>query len=308
MRERGLDPAKVEDEQMYSPQEVKSFAEEVLTHYDLLSDEPAEMYDPDRTGPAADGKWQVIVGDFTSLSVDGVRQRIVKVPNATMSAKKLFPVGLAHEIEGHSLQHTNKLSLGLQLFSRFGADRSVVFAEGGAKYNEDYVSQAAFGVPSRSHPHFIRAIARKLEGGTYTDCVQTFYDSAIEPYQKLHQEQKLTDEEFTQKVSYFAKLAVNRARRLFRDGGDYNSTDGRHLSNSKDTAYLEGLMLSEQLRKAELHKYMYLTGVNLDAILFLLRSGLLSTEDIRKPDYISLDIWEREKHKFAPDAAGEMPL
>jgi len=297
MRQKGLDPSLIEDEKGYQPNEIQTFAEEILSSYDLLSDEKPETYDPDRSGPATDDKWQVIISDQSnSMSVDG-KQKVVKIPNKPMSAKKLFSVGLAHEIEGHALQHTNKSKLGLRLFQKVGSDRSTIFAEGGAKFNEDFVSREAFGVPSTSHPHYIRGMQTKLKGGTFRDCVNTIYESSIGPYRTLYTSGHLTKEEVDKVVAKELKLAVNRARRLFRGGGDTTNESGQ-LTNSKDTAYIEGLILSRKLSDAHLQKYMFLTGVNLDALIFLLENNLISTEDIQGPTYKSLDIWKRERSRF----------
>lgn len=296
MIQKGLNPELIKDENGFQPDQIRSLAEELLSSYNLLSTEDPEMYDPTRSGAATDEKWQVIVSDkYTSMAVSG-KQKIVKIPNKPMSAKRLFSVGLAHEIEGHVLQHTNKAKLNLRLFQKVGADRSVIFAEGGAKFNEDLVSREAFGVPSPAHPHYIRAMRTKLEGGTYADCVQTFYESAIEPYRTLHTTGHLTTEQLSIEAKKAVKLAVRGSRRLFR-GGDSTAENGQ-LSNSKDTAYLEGLILSRKLTEANLQKYMYLTGINLDAVTFLLQCNLISTDDIQGPTYKTLELWERERGRF----------
>ena len=294
---KGLDPAKVEDENGYQPNEIRVLAEEILSSYNLLSDENPDTYNPTRSGPAADDKWQVIVSDqFNSMSANGKR-KVVKIPNKPMSAKKLFTVGLAHEIEGHALQHTNKSKLGLRLFQKVGSDRSVIFAEGGAKFNEDFVSREAFGVSSTSLPHYIRGMQTKLNGGTFKDCVNTIYESSIEPYRTLYASGQLTKEEVDKIVNKQLELAVNRTRRLFSGGEDTSSETGQ-LTSSKDTAYIEGLILSRKLSEAHLQKYMFLTGINLDALIFLLENDLISTEDIQGPTYKSLEIWERERGRF----------
>lgn len=300
MRLKGLDPEKITNEKMYSPEEAEAFAEEILQSYDLLSIDPPDTYKPDRGGPASDGKWQVIVSDnYNSMAVNG-SQKVVKIPKQSYSAKKLFTVGLAHEIEGHVLQHTNKAKLGLRLFKKVGSDRSAIFAEGGAMYNQDLVSREAFGVSSSPNPHYIRAMVTKLGGGNYADCVNTFYKSAIEPYTEMKEAGTINQDQFEVEAKKNLKLAVNRTRRLMRGGGDYKSQSGL-IANSKDSIYLEGLILTEKLQEAGLQKYMYLTQVNIDALIFLLKKGLLSTEDIKAPTYKTLEIWEREKEKFVLD-------
>ena len=292
MKGKGLDPEKVTDETMYGHQEAKAFAEEVLQSYGLLGEESSDTDRPD------DGKWRVVVSEkFTTMSVNGGR-RVVQIPQKSYSAKNLFTVTLAHEIEGHVLQHSNKAKLGLRLFNKVGGDRSVVFAEGGAMHNQDIVSRTAFGVSSTPNPHYLRTMVTKLNGGTYADCLKTFYDSALQPYKEMRDVGELSQEQFELEAKRNVKQAVNRTRRLFRNGGNYQSTD-KVLTSSKDSAYLEGLILTEKLQEIDLHKFMYLTGVNIEALIFLMKSGLLSTKDIQAPTLKSLDIWEREKGKFS---------
>jgi hypothetical protein len=297
MRLRGLDPEKITDESMYGPEEVKAFAQEVLQAYDLLKSPSTNHNNSEEEGLVSDGKWRVSVSEkYNSMAVSG-GQKVIKIPKQSYSVKKLFTVGLAHEIEGHVLQHTNKKKLGLRLFNKIGSDRSAIFAEGGAMYNQDWVSKEAFGVSSKPSPHYIRAMVTKLNGGNYADCVKTFFESAIEPYKEMKETNTITQMQFEVEAKKNIKLAVNRTRRIFRGGGDYESKKGL-ITSSKDSVYLEGLILTEKLQEAGLQKYMYLTQINIDAIIFLLKSGLLSTEDIKAPTYKTLEIWERVKGKF----------
>jgi hypothetical protein len=142
----------------------------------------------------------------------------------------------------------------------------------------------------------------KLNGGNYADCIKTFYESAIEPYKEMKESGTISPQQFETESKKNLKLAVNRVRRLMRSGGSYESKKG-FITNSKDSAYLEGLILTEKLQEADLQKYIYLTQINIDALIFLLKSGLLSTEDIKAPTYKTLEIWEREKERFVLDKA-----
>jgi hypothetical protein len=109
-------------------------------------------YTSDRTGPAPDNKWQFVARDeFKTMAVDGKR-KVIKCGRGSQSVASLISVTLAHEIEGHVLQHENKSKIPLRLFKRLGSGRSVVFAECGAMSNQDTVSRDAF---VRSPPHLI---------------------------------------------------------------------------------------------------------------------------------------------------------
>jgi len=83
----------------------------------------------------------------------------------------------------------------------------------------------------------------------------------------------------------------------------WNHPQSGQLVSSKDTAYLEGFILSEKLREANLQKYLFLKGLNLDTIIFLLKNGIITTDNIKSPTYKTLEIWEREKMHFVADGS-----
>lgn len=292
----GLDGQKLK-EAVYDREYIKTAAEEVLASYDLLSDESSETFDPEREGPAQDNKWQVIVSDaYGVMGVDS-KQKIVKIPAKNQTPTSLFSITLAHEIEGHVLQHENKEKIGMHLYQRVGSEGSSMFAEGGAMMNQDYVSKAAFNYASSAHAHYVRAMLAKHEGGTYLDCVKAFYDSAREPHVELLAEKKIDQAEYIKRCKTAVRLAVNRTRRLFRNGGDYGSSEAS-LTNSQPTAYLEQIALQEKLKEHGMPHYLLLSGVNAEALVFLRKAGFMNPGDIQLPTYKSLEMWETEKENF----------
>jgi hypothetical protein len=297
VREQGIDPEKLFQPEL-SSDEVVRYAEETLAAYGLLSEEPAEKYSKDRKGPAADNKWQFVVrDDFKTMAVDS-KQKVVKCGKGMQSMGTLVAVTLAHEIEGHVLQHENKSRIPLRLFKKIGSGRSSIFAECGAMSNEDAVSQKAFGYAAPPHPHYIRAMLRKLEGGNYQECLEAFYESSLRGLRLQKSLGKITEEEFVAQSDKKLKLAINRAKRLFGGSMDTDSSLS-YLSHSKDTVYLEQMKLFEELKKQGLEKYVFVGGANLDALVFLMESGFLNPEDIEEPKYHALEVWDREKEKYA---------
>lgn len=294
--EKGLDRERLAAETIDSA-EVEKYCEETLAHYGLLSSAPASEYSPNRPGPAPDNKWQIIVKDsYQSLAVNG-KQKVVKCPNKPQSIERLLSVTIAHEIEGHVLQHNNRSKIPLKLFENIGSDRSSIFAEAGAVQNEGYVVETAFGYPRTTEPHYIRAMVVKLEGGSYTDCLVAFYESAIKTYRQQLEQGIIDEAEFKSECSKKLKLAVNRTGRLFR-GGASRSGKYNHLPESKASVYLEQTQLAAALKEAGLDQTLNLTGVNLDALEFLLRAKLLNINDIQSPDFYSLQLWEQMKSQY----------
>jgi len=295
--EKGLDSDKLFASTITAV-EVEKHCEAALAHYDLLSSIPASEYDPSRPGAAEDDKWQIIVSDtYGSLSVDG-RQKVVKCPNKPQSADRLLGVSIAHEIEGHAIQHTNRATIPLQLFEKIGSDRSGIFAEAGAVSNEQHLKREAFGYQEADHPHYIRAMVRKLAGGNYADCLDTYYTSAIKGYTMLHERGELDDAAFEIQCIKQLEEAVNRTGRLFR-GGASKTNSNTHLAESKAAEYTEQKELADALKANGLDQALNLTGVNLSTLEFLLKAKLLDLDTLKTPDFYSLQLWEEMKADYS---------
>lgn len=278
-------------------EEVERLCKETLEHYGLLSAVPASEYAPDRPGPAADNKWQFIISDsYPNLSVLG-KQKIIRCPNKPQSISKLLSVTIAHEIEGHVNQHNNRSKIPLKLFEKIGSDRSAIFAEAGAMSNQALVTENAFGYQTLSLPQYIRAMVTKLNGGNYGDCVKAYYLSKINDSKYQLEQGEIDTETFKKDCAKKLKIAINATSRLF-NGSTNNTEINNHLIRSKDTVYLEQVKLAEELKKKGFDQMLNLTGINFSALEFLLRAKLIDINDIKSPDFYSLQMWERIKSEY----------
>jgi len=296
IREKGLDPKKVFEKNI-SENQFRKFAEDTLKAYGELSEQPAEDFEPSRKGFAPDGKWQFIASpDYKSMAVNS-RQRIIKSGTKNKDIYNTVAVLLGHEIEGHVLQHMNRAKIPLRLLREIGGDRVDIFAEGGAMENQDKITKEIFGIRSISSPQYIRAMVKKLEGGNYLECVKAFYDSALRVTQDKKTKGLLTQKEFNDESGDSLKLALNRAKRLFRTGSDYGSRE-KDLAKSKSTTYLEQTLLLKKLKKHGLSKYTFLGKSNLNTVIVLVENGLLNLKDIQEPKFYSLQVWDKIKEKY----------
>lgn len=270
---------------------------ETLAHYGLLSSEPASSYTPDRSGPAVDGKWQVIVGGgYSKPSTDKV-QRVIKFPNTMQSVDKLLSVYIAHEIEGHVLQHANQANIPLQFFEKFGSDRAAIIAEAGAMDNQSKVTKELFGYTSPPVAGYVRAMVVKLNGGTYADCVQAYYLSTIKGLQAELQTGELEQVAFNKECRKKLQTAISSTSRLF--AGNLSSKDATSfLLHSKDTVYIEQVRLAAALNESGLDEILYLNGVNFSALEFLMRAKMISLDEIKKPDFYVYTVWEEMKNNY----------
>lgn len=296
IKEKMLDSEKIFKKEINVDQ-FSELAEEELAHYGLLSSDDAESFDPKRIGPASDGNWQFVASDrYGAMGVTG-DQKVVKSGVKNKSINETVSVLLGHEIEGHVIQHINNEALSLRLFNEIGGDRSDVFSEAGAMMVQNKITTDAFGYSTIGHPYYIRAMEEKIAGGDYLDCVKAFYESTLKTVRAKKAAGAINQKQFGEEVRGNLKLAVNRAKRLFRNGADFSSKD-KFLGASKDTVYLEQMRLVEKLKQAGMGKCVFLKGINLDGLLSLAKVGLVDFGKIKEPDYFSLKIWERMKNNY----------
>jgi hypothetical protein len=290
---RGLDPEKV-DAKIITSADRKAWGERILKAYGLLSDDPSE----DVRKRSVDDKWRYIVEEGRkSMSVDRI-WKVVKDKSEKSGAVHAFPVALAHEIEGHVLQSANQEEIRLYLFKLdVAGDRSSVYSEGGAMHNQSIISREIFGYEEPPKPHYVRAMATRLRGGNYIDCVKTYYDSAIKSARDQYKNGTISKDDFDKKARALLGTATSSARRLFRNA--QLSSEATALLSSKDTAYLEQKKLVEGLRDAGLLKLAYVGGLNLENARELIRFGLLNLDRVQEPKFETLKIWEEEKEKYS---------
>jgi hypothetical protein len=297
IRTKGLDPSKVLGEKI-DVEARSDFGEEILDLCTLLSKEPRSSYDPGRTGKASDGKWQIV--NLPNRKLFGLNEKkgvVLGPQKRSFNAKDTFET-LGHEIEGHVLQNENKKLIDLAYFKRFGKDsRAAILSEAGAMFVQDVISQEAFDCPTIPHPHYIRAMQKKLEGGNYLDCVKIFYESRMKGIKKKLAAGKLDEQGFREEIKESLEIAITRSERLFGTETGFSSTE-EFLTHSKDTAYLEQYILTKKLKEAGLEKLLFLGAGNLQDIVTILRYNLLDLNKIKIPEYQTLKIWEREKSKY----------
>ena len=296
LQENDLDTCKIR-ESLIPATDTRALAEETLRAYDLLSQESPDTYSPDRPFPAQDDKWRVLLEPHRrTFSVNG-KSKMIFGPLANLTLTRTLGTLVGHEIEGHVLQHANRASIPLRIFREVGAGRSDVLAECGAMTNESRVNQEILGTATSGHPHYLRAMQKKLEGGHYFDCVQAFYVSALEGEKTLLSLKRISPEQFQKKAGDHLRIALNRTARLFQGGAEMASNQP-FLTKSKDTAYAEQIQVFYEFQKRGLEKFIFVGGVDIDSLPFLVETGFLDPKSILEPKLYALKIWERLKPDY----------
>lgn len=292
--ERGLDLEKIKEKNI--PKEIfVKYAEEFLEHYGQKSSMPSEEFDPQRKGAAPDGKWQFVPRDkYRTMEVDPDR-RVIKAPTRDRSVQELIASLLGHEFT-HFIQALNRKKITLRLYEKVGGDRRQLLAEAGTMSMQSLVSEEIFGFKSLPQPNYVRAMARKINGGNYLDCVKVFYECSLRTYLQTT-EKEVNAQYLKKRAEELLGVALRSCRRLFRSGEDLNSKDSV-LSKSKDTVYAEQLIVMERLREAGLEKYALIRGLNLDSLFFLLQNDFLR-DDIESLDVDFIkNVWAQFKDAF----------
>jgi len=296
IKERGIDPDKLLEENIV-PEQRAVWGEETLASQGLKSEYGASTYDPDRTWPAPDGKWQyILMPGRKSMDVSSKQKVVLDSAKQNFSMAAAISVACGHEMI-HVLQHENKQMVPLRLLERIGGSKSEAFAEGGDMHIQDKICRKAFGFGVLPHPHYVRAMLKKLEGGNYVDCIKAFYESSLVSSQKKLEGGQINHATFHKESASRLKQAINRAKRLFADGISFDS-EYPFLTHSKDTVYLEQTLLVKKLEALGLEKFAYVGGVGLDDLRALFRLGRINLSEIKEPSYYCFQIWEREKSKY----------
>jgi hypothetical protein len=295
--EKGLDESKLSNE-ILTPQETALWIEEVLEGHGLKSAYTSDTYDPARTSPAPDEKWQVVLLPGETTMEPDFKQKVMKDSDTKeRNIERALSVGCGHEVV-HILQRENQKKFPLRIFKKVGGSRFEIFSEGGAMHIQSEICREFFGFERPPLPHYTKAMLRKLAGGNYIDCVETYYESFIKPMRKKWQEGKINRQIFDKWIEKALDKAIDSSKRLFANGTDFESQE-TFLTNSKDTIYLEQRAVLEKLEKSGLLKLANMRGAGLHDIISLLKLDLLKLNDLVEYNFEFVSkIWEREKHKY----------
>lgn len=292
--EQNIDKDKFEAKSI-TPEMAKHYVDQILASYELLSEYPANAEQVANNVKPPDNKWRCYIrGGTRTLKLES-KSKTLLLPDVNIDIQKLITKVATHEII-HILQRENTTEIGLPLYShsdQIAGDRAEIFQEGGAMYYQDKASQELFGYESPPQPNYLRAMVTKQSGGTYIDCVKTYYESirSLEPEQVN-----------SVKLKDFIKKALSGSLRLFRNSS-FDNTDNQ-ISNTKDTVYLEQKAVVEEILKyPELQNLILVSGINLETAKEMIRFGLLDLSKLRTPDLSYVQkIWEEEKHKYTLDS------
>lgn len=299
IEDKGLDSEKLKKRNI-DCSTFSALAEDLLDYYGEKSVYPASEYDKKRKGPAEDGKWQFVAREEDTSMSRSSKQRVIKSGIENKSITETLGTLLGHEF-AHFVQTLNISKMPLKILSKIGGDRSGVFSEGGAMMVEDMITREFFGYETNPHPHYIRAMKKRLEGGTYLECVKAFYDSEFRIIKKKKELGLINENQFVDEVQYWLKISLNRVKRLFSANENFSSKKP-YLTESSDTLYAEQAIAMEKIKENGLERYAFIEGINLSTLAIIAEIGLLDPKDINKPDIDPIrKIWEKERSKYLLD-------
>jgi hypothetical protein len=290
--EKDLDQEKLEEKNI-TPEMVKEYLDQILASYDLLSIHPADAEQVAKNIKPPDNKWRCYIRPGKdSLQIES-KSKTLLIPPINIDVQTLITKTATHEII-HILQRENTAQIGLPLYthsSQIAGDRAELFQEGGAMYYQDQISQELFGYESLPQPHYLRAMATKQSGGTYIDCVKTYYESILSS-----ETETITPE----KQKKFLALALDRTKRLFKNSS-FNNTD-KQISNTKDTVYLEQKAVVEEIQQyPQLRNLILVTGINLETAREMIQFGLLDLRNLKMPNNSAQELWEKLRPNYTLD-------
>lgn len=187
--------------------QMKQFCEAVLDRWELLSEHQADWNEvSERSGYAADDKWQVIISPkVSSLSVNG-KKKTVTVPEdfdrtlIQVSKAGALP-GAAHELS-HIWQHEYSFELAATIpLAKIKGKRYITSFEMGGIQQEREI-HTMVGQIRPTNVTYLRALQAKLNGANQTEAARVYAEA--------------TGDEITPDT---AKIAGANTLRLYRSGG-----------------------------------------------------------------------------------------
>jgi hypothetical protein len=167
----------------WNADKTKKLIEYVLDEWGLLSAEPVTWEDyQERQGPAADGRWQVVISPRGSLMTVGKKKALEISDDFDRELLQASPAGAlpvaAHEL-AHVLQNEAEEALKEQLpLAGAGGRRALVLREMGGIYYERKVFEA-FGLERNANTTYLRALEAKLDGGNHSEVAGAFYETRM---------------------------------------------------------------------------------------------------------------------------------
>lgn len=187
----------------WNADELKNFCEEMLSEWNLLSEFPINWEEADeRSGQAADKKWQVIISPkVTSLSLEGSKKTVTVPQIFHRSLSQSLPVA-AHELT-HVLQYEYDQVAGqdIPLICLKGR-RNLTGREMGGIFMERELL-AMLGQSRPTNLTYLRALEAKLSGANQTEAARAFVEASTD------------DTPFKDQ----AVVAGKNTLRLYRSGG-----------------------------------------------------------------------------------------
>lgn len=187
--------------------QMKQFCDAVLSHWELLSEHQADWNEVgERSGYAADDKWQVVISPkVSSLSVNG-KKKTVTVPEdfdrtlIQVSKAGALP-GAAHELS-HIWQHEYSFELAAIIpLAKIKGKRYITSFEMGGIQQEREI-HTMVGQIRPTNVTYLRALQAKLDGANQTEAARVYAEAM--------------GDEISPDI---AKMAGANTLRLYRSGG-----------------------------------------------------------------------------------------
>lgn len=208
---------------MLEPDDIVIIMSAILDRAGMLSSEPSETWNPDRSNRAEDGLFQVVKNpSAATFAVDG-RSGVYKAPTEARSLYDLLIIGGFHELE-HINQAQADVLLGQHIrLARLRGKRIGMLAESGANVEHQAAEKEWFGISTATALTYPKALQVLEAGGSLLDAAHAFYE----------EKRQLTPDLSSETV---AREAADRVLRLIRGGRSSLS-----LSYAEGDAFVEGL-------------------------------------------------------------------
>lgn len=248
------------------PEVIRGLLEEVLREWNILSIEPPDTFyaNTDRENGPSDGKIQAVVHPKHTAHSYSHKQRVLNTPENPKTQQNISDIApiVAHEVI-HAWQGLNSQQIEfLTILEKVGLPRTSIIAEAGAIDEERKAKKYFFGQTRPTSLAYLVAAEQISAGNGFMHAVRAFYNQYISENPNDNKEKTI-------------RRAIDRVRRLYRNGGNPQETGNGNLTNSAPFVYLEQDSFAQTARRHGIERIMYMRGGNPYDLAQLRRVGLL---------------------------------
>lgn len=248
--------------------------------------------------------WRASLSSRKTLAVNR-KEKSVKIPDSPSLKRDLISAieVVAHEVEGHVVQHNNSDLLSDVLFTHDPKEEAVglslrngVFSEGGAMYAQKRTAKLIGCNSSQPARTYYYGIKERQQGGSFKDVFKVFLATYAQDNLGMNLETILQPENiavYSKAVDY----CFPRVKRLFRRHTPFDDKSG-YVTTSSQLDYAKQELVGEVLAEVGAEHILFMPRTDLETYAFLRKLKDIDPDKIRTPIFASAQLFFSIKERL----------